>query len=331
MGIPPANLNPCDVLLYHGRGTISKLIRLFDGADVSHAGLYLGDGTVGEALGSGLERRPLATSIDGRHNDWVLARRMAAAAPSMQPVLARAEAFLHDGRPYAYEQIVLLAFLGTSRRLAVTNGLGALLRRVLDGAAEVMERFLVGKREPMICSEFVYRCYDEAVPNPCRIEIDLGYGALAAVPAGAAMGAQPAGAGSPAHRAAEAGSLLAAWQARGPVLLGPPGAFAAPLPPALPLAPGELDALAETYIAEVEAAGPAGTGGPAPLDAVGSSLVTFATAVSRSRPAAGAPPGAMAMPILEPEAMSRYGGAIADFVTPGDLLRSPSFGTLGKL
>lgn len=58
--VPLQDVAESDVLLFHGKSTLSKLIRLFDGSDVSHAGLYRGDQTVAEAFGNGLERRPTA-------------------------------------------------------------------------------------------------------------------------------------------------------------------------------------------------------------------------------------------------------------------------------
>ena len=49
----PNQLQPGDVLLYHGTGFISDMIRLFDGSDYSHAALFNGQNVV-EAIASGI-------------------------------------------------------------------------------------------------------------------------------------------------------------------------------------------------------------------------------------------------------------------------------------
>jgi len=65
--IPGSALCAGDVLLYRGTGMISRAIQKLDGTDVSHAGLYLGNGEVGEALADlgSLACNPLAQSVRG--------------------------------------------------------------------------------------------------------------------------------------------------------------------------------------------------------------------------------------------------------------------------
>ena len=50
MTLNTSDLRAGDVLVYQANNLVAKLIRKFDNAEVSHAGLYLGDGQVGEAL-----------------------------------------------------------------------------------------------------------------------------------------------------------------------------------------------------------------------------------------------------------------------------------------
>jgi len=259
--IGSGDLHSCDVLLYRGKGTLSRLIRLFDGTDVSHAGLFV-DGQVDEALGTGLERRSLAVSVDPNHTEWAMARRLHGYAGSMQPVADRAAAYLKEGHGYAYEQLLLLAFLCASRKLPVTPVLGQLLRVVLDQAATAVETVLAGGKQPMICSEFVYRCYSEAVPgntDPFDLEINLGRQAAMIAPVGVAM--VPNGT-APRGRGIEVGSLLANMPLlRGPSL--PPGVAQIPAPP-----PTEavLEGLASRYFDELRGYGPRGSGLAAPMN-----------------------------------------------------------------
>jgi cell wall-associated NlpC family hydrolase len=69
MFIKPSELQPGDVLLYHGNSFISRLIRLFDGTEYSHASIWVGDHVV-EAIGQGVVGRSLAVSTaDVKYTD----------------------------------------------------------------------------------------------------------------------------------------------------------------------------------------------------------------------------------------------------------------------
>lgn len=62
--VKPAQLRHGDILLYHGDSLVSRLIRLFDGTDYSHASIWNGKHVV-EALGQGVVGRPLKASVAG--------------------------------------------------------------------------------------------------------------------------------------------------------------------------------------------------------------------------------------------------------------------------
>jgi hypothetical protein len=158
-----SELLPADVLLYSGSGLISMAIRFFDGTDLSHAGLYLGGDQVGEAVANGLVRNEIHASVHAA--DWVDIYRLKDRPPDVSPVLAKAAEYLDQGNRYGYEQLLLLAFLTLTRKLKVTPVLRTLIRRTLDAAAAILTRYISQNREPMICSEFVYRAYDEALPG----------------------------------------------------------------------------------------------------------------------------------------------------------------------
>ena len=165
--IPISELQPGDVLLYNSDNLVGRLIRAFDDAEVSHAALYLGDGKVGESLiagNPGININPLAESISGCH--WVEASRLRHDR-ALDPVLSVAHRYLEQGNRYAYGQIFLLAAICLTRKLAQDS---LIVRRIaectLRGAARIVEAWRQAGREPMICSEFVYRTYDEALPEP---------------------------------------------------------------------------------------------------------------------------------------------------------------------
>ena len=160
-----------DIILYHGNSLLAKLIQFFDGTEMNHAGIFLGEGMVGEALKDGLTKRTIDDSI--RDDEYVFVRRLKNDPGTMQPVVDKAEDYLSIGNRYGFEQIFLLAFLGLTRKLHVNQYLEWLLRKMLDKAADWLMN--QGDRQPMICSEFAYRCYDEALPithDPYSLDID---------------------------------------------------------------------------------------------------------------------------------------------------------------
>ena len=57
-----------DVLLYHRTSAIGRLIRFFDGSDVSHAALYI-DPNVAESIGKGLLKQTLEDSLGPEPGD----------------------------------------------------------------------------------------------------------------------------------------------------------------------------------------------------------------------------------------------------------------------
>jgi hypothetical protein len=115
---------------------------------------------VGEATATGLKRNNIESSIKG--NEYVVVRRLQSVPDTMQPVIKKADKYLAIGNPYAYDQIVLLAFLGLTRKIPDNVYEKWLLRRILDQAANWL--LPQDDKQPMICSEFVYRCYNEALP-----------------------------------------------------------------------------------------------------------------------------------------------------------------------
>lgn len=166
-------LLPGDILLFRGESIIAKMICWIDGSDVSHAGLYLGNNQVAEALivgNLGLNVNEL--SLDG--SEWVTARRLNE-PQAFEPISGIANSYLEKGNRYAFEPLFLLAVILLTRKINLES---AVLRRialgVFDRANEFVNQMHDRGREPMICSEFVFRTYDEALPaekDPYTLEI----------------------------------------------------------------------------------------------------------------------------------------------------------------
>ncbi len=82
-----------------------------------------------------------------------------------KPVLDKIADYLKAKDRYAYEQLLLLSIIATTRRLPVIGwipGLSLLLRTLLDNAFSVLAKITAQGKEPIICSELVHRCYKEA-------------------------------------------------------------------------------------------------------------------------------------------------------------------------
>ncbi|MCF8031593.1 MAG: hypothetical protein K9K66_01630 [Desulfarculaceae bacterium] len=167
--IATADLHDGDVLLYHGKNFISKLVRLFDGGDYSHAGIFAG-GRVLEAVGSGVEYQELAKSVAGATYVDVYRYKSednaVLGSPQLpgDPVLENIHHYEEHRERYGYEQLLLLAILAATRRppFGLAPGLAMIMRNLLESAADIITSITDGGREPMICSELVFRCYDEA-------------------------------------------------------------------------------------------------------------------------------------------------------------------------
>ena len=171
--IAQADLKPGDVLLMQGTSIVSELIRMFDHGNYSHAAIYDGSNVV-EMLTQGTTVNALATSVQGTRfvdvyrfigNDGT---PLGSPGLDATPVSARIQFFEQNRERYGYEQIVLLALLCATRPEIQANlspMLAMILRRILDSAAEVIAGMIHGGKEPMICSELVYRCFTEAGPS----------------------------------------------------------------------------------------------------------------------------------------------------------------------
>ncbi len=317
--IPVAQLMPGDVLLYRGKGLISDAIRLIDRSEVSHAGLFLGrhaelGRTVGEAIREGVIRRELPKSI--AHAEWVESRRLKEAPASLDPVLDRAAYYLKRGERYAFEQVLLLAFLCMTRNLTGSYVLGRLIRETLDAAAAVLLQLFNTGREPMMCSEFVFRCYHEALPGSLDV-LERASGVLS--PGGRAV---PIGKKQGIHRGSALARLLE--KSGGELSEGTVDA-AGPLRAAGPLDVSAVEEAIEAYFDDLQK----GTARAARVDLMSPELQPsferFAAGLyrARRRPEKTTQPRAAVLGELFDVA--------ADFVTPGDLQRSRGLAFCGKL
>ena len=323
-----ADLNLCDVLLYRGTGLMSKAIRLFDGSDVSHAGLYLAgpSHSVGEAIGEGLVRRSLDESLG--HAEWVLVRRLKDLPSDMSPVRQRGERYIAEGNRYAYEQILLLAFITLIRKPKVTPIFKQVVLGVLKAASSFLLKLTSAGRQPMICSEFVYRAYDEALPDvQDRYSLRISEGELES------FGQTRGSFGQGIHP----DSLLGQVALRpGSLSRGPSLESSATFPEV------DLETALQTYLREVQEPSlglEASHAAPVSDPRIAQAIEEFATELYRatSPPATRRPErltraGDLGLESSEvPAALQHLFQTAADFVTPGDLMKTQSLFSLGRL
>lgn len=334
-------LKTTDILLYRSKTWIGKAIRYLDKAEVSHAGLYVSTDTVGEALmDGGLQRQTLTKSI--ADCEWVKCFRMKNLPVTMQPVLHRANEYLGYGERYAYGQILLLAMVCSTRKLDLSNPLlRQIVNSAINNAAAFVRRMQSNGKQPMICSEFVYRSYDEAIlPDKhdlYTIEIETPW----------ATGASPRLFGrlrhennGPAAANIHPESLLGKLQAEPGglhVALAPEKIRATTAPPEV--SDLELDTLIETYLDEqsgspMKATAIRPTLPDVTMDDLRDSVARLAIILHETT-AGGTKlgPGAFGKSLLRSTATpaATMQEISADFVTPGDLYRSRSLKEIGLL
>lgn len=340
MPISTADIRPGDLLLFRGSGFLSWAIRKIDGSEVNHAAIALAGGQLAEAAGQGLRSRPIPTTFS--EDEYMLVRRHLATDP-YDPVIAKAQTYLDNRNFYAYQQIVLLAVLGVTRKIPARGVARRMIRSALDHAARAVMDLLPLGASWMICSEYVYRCFDEAVdvdPDPFTVRISgvdyaapvygqeswadwaerqAGGFAVDPVPSFAAAGFDEEAA------EAELAPLIAEWAAFAGVDDGDPLPASDLVPVAFATSPAEM--AAEAQQDEV------------PDEELEQAMVQFGEALKVARlTAPGVPVSFGLVPAAVGSAAVR--GAIRglreltvdpNFVTPKDLLVSNSFGPVERV
>lgn len=157
--IEKEDLQPGDILMYNGNNIISKVIMFFDGGEYSHSGIYDGENVL-EAVNTGVKTYSLKQSIkDVNYVDVYRHRDMDSnAINDIQSVILKYEFF---GERYSYEQFMLLGVLTAARKLPLEI-LAPVLRALMERAGTTLTNMIADGKQPMICSELIYRCYHEA-------------------------------------------------------------------------------------------------------------------------------------------------------------------------
>lgn len=159
-GIPIAGdaLQNGDILLSSTQSALSLGIRAFTLSPVSHAALYVGNGSVVEAVGAGVQQRPLADFLAGEST--VVAFRHPDVSPEQAQLLS-AYAHKQVGKKYNPVGIVLQAPFTVQRRyceLPVVPGF------VRDLCVRGLGAIYLGavRNDRFFCSQLVLQAYQVA-------------------------------------------------------------------------------------------------------------------------------------------------------------------------
>ncbi len=182
------DLQPGDVLLFSGeKGSyISEAIMWLTGAPVSHAAMAY---TPSSKL---IEETPPAVRVAEDAERFVertiTVMRHTPARSDYTPVLNAATGYLNDKAPYANANLYLVGILLLYRKFAPDTLLQRVIIKILKKlAASLITYFNEHKypgKLPMVCSQFVFQCYEDA-GNDYRLRIQggvLGVAATAVAP-----------------------------------------------------------------------------------------------------------------------------------------------------
>ncbi len=165
------DLKAGDILLYSPTkwDPIGLAISALTLSPACHAGLYMGNGQVAEEISKGLVEDSVSESF-GHRKIYVKRLRN---PKDMKPVSNVAGNYLSQEEKYGYADIILLSASILSadfEKLAVifqwdikTKWVEC-FRKIAEHAVLFLKFYydVIKKRHPMICSQFVYTCYDEA-------------------------------------------------------------------------------------------------------------------------------------------------------------------------
>lgn len=134
-------LQPGDVILFSGKGFISRGIKWFSNSRWSHVGLYVGGGGgyIIEATEAGVEKTALAPLV-AKAQAVCVRRRAGLTVEQVEQIKDKAYGLIYDG--YDFVQLLSLGIYFAFRKLGITWS--ALVRN---------------SRNRMICSELVAVCF----------------------------------------------------------------------------------------------------------------------------------------------------------------------------
>lgn len=162
-----------DIIMHHAHGFISETIRELDGSDYNHCSIYDKEGYVYESVTGGVVRKTLFESICTQETSAVTNFRVNN-LPKDKSILIETLKKNHTSDVYAYDQIVLLAMILLKKKLGLDNKItGSFTQNLLIYLADRVTKEFDPNNKNEICSELIYRTYEEAADLTGNIDFHL--------------------------------------------------------------------------------------------------------------------------------------------------------------
>lgn len=156
--ITEADLQAGDILFSAEKTLLSASIRLFNHAPVSHAFLYLGNGQIAEAVGAGVQIRPLTQALQ-QTNLAVAFRRPGLMTTDIEKIRAFAQGL--QGSPYNRLGVAKQAPYSVTRHVCELPVIPRAVRHLcLNALAAVQITPFASQR--YFCSQFVIEAFNQA-------------------------------------------------------------------------------------------------------------------------------------------------------------------------
>ncbi|MFG1690719.1 hypothetical protein ACGF5M_00955 [Gemmatimonadota bacterium] len=160
------DINPADILLFSGeKGSwISEAIMLLTNSPVSHAAMsYTSSDVLVEETPPQVRTSDTASRAEGR---TLYVMRMDPPLDSMTPVLEAADVYLEQPAPYAMSNLYLVGMLLLYKRFTPGTPMQKVMLKIFKKLAAGIMKFINEHESPgklpMVCSQFVYQCYQDA-------------------------------------------------------------------------------------------------------------------------------------------------------------------------
>ncbi len=156
-------LEPFDVLAFHAHSLIGKSIQICTDSKYNHVALYIGGGRVLHAVGKGLLIQDLKEAIENS-DKFVDVYRYHTPGNGQALTYAQkdrmtkiANDYYRNRERYAFEALFILAIVTELR-----HNTGFAGRKMIEDSFAALTEAFENKKEPVICSEIIYRIFDEA-------------------------------------------------------------------------------------------------------------------------------------------------------------------------
>jgi len=160
------DLKPGDILLLSGEKGhfLSEAIMYLTDSPVSHAALSYK--TYDKIVEETLPQIRIIESKTRFENRTVFVKRLKKRQKSMDPVIQAAEEYLNNLEPYGKANLIILGLLLLYKKFSPNSLTQKVMAKIFKLIADDLINFINKHRYPgkypMVCSQLVYRCYEDA-------------------------------------------------------------------------------------------------------------------------------------------------------------------------